>query len=169
MAAVQRNGDALEYVKEQTPELCMEAVRHNGLALYFVKEKTPELCMAAVRKTGLALYYVKEQTHELCMAAVRQNGCALDDVKVQTPEVCMAAVRQDGYAERFVNDETTKRKIATYLPQRAQHNKSIYAFLLCHKRARVYPSLSYTKDTPLQCLPDLVAREIAENMFLEFQ
>ena len=165
------HGLDLQYIKEQeqTPELCMTAVRQNGRALEFVKEQTPELCMAAVRQAGYALDYVKEQTPEVCLGAVRQNGRALDVVKVQTPEVCLAAVRQDRLALPCVKDETTKKKIVTYLPQRAKHNESIYAFMLCHKRARVYPSLSYTKDNPLQCLPELAAREIAEHMYLHFQ
>ena len=169
MTAVRQNGRALQYVKEQTPELCMAAVRQYGYALKFVKEQNPEVCMAAVRQNGLALYYVNEQSPELCMSAVCQEGRALEYVKDQTPELCMAAVRQDRLALPCVKDETTRKKLDAYLPQRAQYNESIYAFLLCHKRARVYPSLSYTKDNPLQCLPELVVREIAEYMFLQFQ
>ena len=77
---VQHNGYALEYIKEQTPELCMAAVTQTRLALRFVKEQTLELCMAAVSKNGYALKYVKEQTLEICMAAVKQNEFALDYV-----------------------------------------------------------------------------------------
>ena len=36
---------ALQYVKEQTSEICMEAVKNNGYALQYVKEQTPEICM----------------------------------------------------------------------------------------------------------------------------
>ena len=35
LAAVKQNGDALQYVKEQTEE-CLEAVRKNGCALRYV-------------------------------------------------------------------------------------------------------------------------------------
>ncbi len=38
MQAVQQNGDALEFVKEQTPEICLAAVNQNGRGLLFVKE-----------------------------------------------------------------------------------------------------------------------------------
>ena len=31
---------ALEYVKDQTPELCLEAVKQNDSALEYVKDKT---------------------------------------------------------------------------------------------------------------------------------
>ena len=38
--AVECNGYALRYVKEQTPEVCLKAVERNGCALRYVKEKT---------------------------------------------------------------------------------------------------------------------------------
>jgi hypothetical protein len=83
MAAVRQHGLALEFVREQTPELCLEAVMQNGSALKLVKEQTPEVCLAAVQQDGLALRFVKEQTPELCMAAVRQNKNALRFVSEQ--------------------------------------------------------------------------------------
>ena len=38
LKAVESNGDALRYVKEQTPEVCLKAVESNGDALMYVKE-----------------------------------------------------------------------------------------------------------------------------------
>ena len=39
MAAVTQNGMALEYVEEQTPEICMAAVTQNGRAIKYVKDR----------------------------------------------------------------------------------------------------------------------------------
>ena len=36
----------------------MEAVKQNGLALQFVKEQTPELCLEAVKQNELARKYI---------------------------------------------------------------------------------------------------------------
>ena len=85
---VTQNGRALEYVKEQTPEICLAAVTQNGRALKFVKEQTPEICIAAVKQDGLALQFVKEQTPEICLAAVMRNRDALACV---APEMIVAA------------------------------------------------------------------------------
>ena len=52
---VKQNGHALEYVKKQTPEICMEAFKNDCSALEFVKEQTPEICMEAVIRNGLTL------------------------------------------------------------------------------------------------------------------
>ena len=85
---------ALQFVKDQTNEICMEAVKQNGRALEFVKEQTNEIYMEAVKQNGRALEFVKEQTNEICMEAVKQNGCALEFVKDQTHEICMEAVKK---------------------------------------------------------------------------
>jgi hypothetical protein len=74
-----QNGMALRYIREQTPEICMEAVKQDGQALYFVKNQTLEICLFAVEQDGMALGYVdlNIKNHDICMAALRQNGCAL--------------------------------------------------------------------------------------------
>ena len=58
-------------------------VQQDGLALQYVEEQTEELCRLAFQKHGYALKFVKEQTEELCRLAVQQNGCALQYVKEQ--------------------------------------------------------------------------------------
>lgn len=40
MAAVQQNWEALQYVKEQTIEMCTEAIKQNSKAWKYVKTKS---------------------------------------------------------------------------------------------------------------------------------
>ena len=61
---VQQEGWALEYVKEQTPEICMAAVQRNAYALLYVKEQTPELCAEAVKNDPDAWEFVDEALKE---------------------------------------------------------------------------------------------------------
>ena len=58
--AVKSYGLSLEYVKDQTPEICLAAVQQNGWALQYVKKQTPEICLAAVRKEPEVLKLVKK-------------------------------------------------------------------------------------------------------------
>ena len=62
LAAVQRTGEALQYVAEsrRTEAVCLAAVQQNGYALQYVAEsrRTEAVCLAAVQKTGDALQYV---------------------------------------------------------------------------------------------------------------
>ena len=58
-------------------DYCLAAVQRKGLSLCYVKEQTPEICLAAVEEDGYALQYVKEQTPEICLAAVQNNDLVL--------------------------------------------------------------------------------------------
>jgi len=106
--AVHQNGYVLEYVKNQTEEICKLAVQHHGYALKYVKEqfKTEEICKLAVQQYGLALEYVKEQTDKICKLAVQQDGLALQYVKdpFLTEEICKLAVQQNGLAYVYVKN-----------------------------------------------------------------
>ncbi len=60
------NGLALEFVINQTEEICKLAVKKDGLALEFVKNQTDEICKLAVKKDGEALHLIyKNQTYKL--------------------------------------------------------------------------------------------------------
>ena len=69
----------------------------------YINNQTEEVCMAAVKQNGFTLQYVENQTEEICLAAVNQNGLALQLVKNQTEDICLAAVKQDGWALKYVN------------------------------------------------------------------
>ena len=80
----------------------LEAIRQDGQALKFVQNQTPEICMEAVKQNGMVLQYVQNQTPEICIEAVKQNGWALKYVQDQTPEIIQAALEQEPYAIEFV-------------------------------------------------------------------
>lgn len=101
-------GLALEFVREQTLELCMAAVKLDGMVLAYVRQQTAAICMAAVRQNGIAVKYVKEQTPEVCIAAVQNTACALGYVREQTPEICFEAVVADPEALRYVRKQTQR-------------------------------------------------------------
>ena len=55
--------------------------RERGEVLQFVKNQTPEICLTAVKQNGEALKYVKNQTSEISLEVVKQNGMALRSVR----------------------------------------------------------------------------------------
>nr|QBK87176.1 MAG: protein of unknown function DUF4116 [Marseillevirus LCMAC201] len=65
LAAVQQNSWTLDYIKEQTEEICLAAVQQNGVALRRVHHQTPKICKAAVQQNGWVLEFVKEKTADL--------------------------------------------------------------------------------------------------------
>ena len=118
ISLLKRSGTLLEYIKNQTPELCVLALEQNALALLYVKEEflTEEICVLAVKKYGRMLQLIKQefQTENICNAAVQQNGHALEFVKdeLQTDELCMLAVKQNGWALQYAKNQTADLCIA---------------------------------------------------------
>jgi len=62
LTTVRRNSNMLQFVKNQTDEICLEAVKQYGWALQFVKKQTDEICLEAVKQNGNALQFVKNPT-----------------------------------------------------------------------------------------------------------
>ena len=56
--AVESDGDALQYVKDQTEAVCIKAVESDCYALRYVKDQTEAVCIKAVERNGDALRYV---------------------------------------------------------------------------------------------------------------
>lgn len=69
--------------QQQSFELCLAAVQRDGRALQFVEHQIPELCLVAVQEWGHALEYVRHQTPELCLAAIRRTKDASKHVRDQ--------------------------------------------------------------------------------------
>ena len=76
-AAVKQNGYALQYVKDQTTEICLEAVKQSGDALQYAKDRTTEICLEAVKQSGYALQYVKDQTTKNLFSSGRTDWLCL--------------------------------------------------------------------------------------------
>jgi hypothetical protein len=55
----------------------LEMVKKNGFNLQYIKNQTLELCKIAVEQDGLSLMYIQNQTLELCKIAVKENGLAI--------------------------------------------------------------------------------------------
>ena len=106
MTAVKQNWNALEFIKDQTNEICLEAIKKDPWALQLVKDQTNEICLEAVRKDGWALKYVKDQTNEICLEAVKPRSSILAFVKNQTEEMCIEAVKQHGNNLHVVKKQT---------------------------------------------------------------
>lgn len=86
-------------------------VAKNPYNIQYVREQTEELCKLAVQIYPYTIKYVKDQTEELCKLAVENNGYAIEYVREQTPELCKIAVEEEPYALEYVNLEFITQEI----------------------------------------------------------
>ena len=106
LAAVKKDGSALQYVKNQTEEICLAAVKHHAYAIQYVKNQTEEMCLIAVKSNYYFLEDIKNQTNKICLAAVKNDSRALIYVKNQTDEICLVAVQKNGFLLLHVKHKT---------------------------------------------------------------
>jgi hypothetical protein len=87
-------GSNLQYVKNQTYDICLAAVQNYGNAISWVENQTEELNLCAVRTNGMALRFVKNQTYNICLTAVKQYGDSLRYVldEFKTEELLLCAI-----------------------------------------------------------------------------
>ena len=112
MAAVTGDGDALQYVKEKTLEICLTAVMQDITAITHVPIQTEDICMTAVAGQGCAISFVRNQTPAICRAAVMQNPFAIQYLHVQTEALCDIAISRDQGAIQFVHFQTFNQCLA---------------------------------------------------------
>ncbi len=76
-----KNGEMLFFVKEQTDELCRIAILNSGFNIKYVKKQTYELCKLAIEKISYAFTYINKelQTTELCILALNHNHKVFKD------------------------------------------------------------------------------------------
>lgn len=112
--AVKKNGIILQYIKKQTPQLCLEAVKSNGLALEYVEEQTPEICLEALAQTGRAITYVKQVTEELLLQAIDRNLEVFEHLEHKSEDVIRKALGIDGMLLEFVESPTLEQCMIAY-------------------------------------------------------
>ena len=86
-----------------------EAVQHNGMTLQYVRNQTEELCKLAVQQIGHALQYVQNQTDEICIMAIQQDVSALIYVQNKTDEICEIAEQQNEYVPLYFTNQEERR------------------------------------------------------------
>jgi hypothetical protein len=90
----------LEYIKEQTYELCKIAVQKDGTCINYVKNQTNELCKLAISQHYSALNYIKNQTFEICKFAV---SCNIDSYKyIKNKKIIIDIVKTNYHASDSV-------------------------------------------------------------------
>lgn len=117
MKIVQEDGMALQFIKDQTVDICSEAVKQNCMALRFVDTELLkeiyvdmyidiyyDICTLAVTNSWKAMLYVRQSVLptdkylQLCMIGVQQDAdtlCLIDE-DIITKEIYMEAVKQCG-------------------------------------------------------------------------
>ena len=78
--------------------------------MWYVKDQTPEICLEAVKQNASALQCVENQTDEICIAAINNNIYAIKFVENLTPVVCKEYLNLGGVIPDFIFDKLGGKK-----------------------------------------------------------
>jgi hypothetical protein len=114
LIAVKQNGKAIEYIENQTEEICCEALKrgyHNyysnqkfGTELHYfydllyvifenIKHKNYNICLAAVKADGYMIQYISKPY------IINECNISIEQLK----ELCFEAVKQNGLAIKYIS------------------------------------------------------------------
>lgn len=109
IAAIKQNGELIQYIENQTEEMCFESVKQDPYNIRFVIKKTEELCLFAVKSCGFCLKYIDIQTKEMCVEAVKQHEFNLVYVQDKNYDICNLAYEIYGpISFQYIKDRKTK-------------------------------------------------------------
>ena len=127
LAAVNRNGNAIQYIKNPSEEVQLEAVREYGQAIQYIKNPSEAVQLAAVKKYGYTIQYIKNPSEEVQLAAVRQNGYVIKFIDNPSEEVQLEAVKK--YFAAFKNITNPSEAVQHYYHTKRQELDRISEYL----------------------------------------
>ena len=126
-----------ELPKYNTLAKQLAAVQKYGPAIEYIKNPSEEVKLAAVQKTGWAIEYIPNPSENVKLAAVSQDGHAIQFISNPSEIIQLAAVQQDGHAIQFISNPSEIIQLAAIKRSR----DSIYYIL----NNRIIPSVPVQK------------------------
>jgi protein tyrosine phosphatase (PTP) superfamily phosphohydrolase (DUF442 family) len=102
--AVQKNGEAIQYIDNPSEEVKKLAVKKNGWAIEFIDNPSEEVKKLAVQQDGLAIYHIKNPSEQVQKLAVQQNRRAIKYIYNPSEEIQKLAVQQTGNAIQYIDN-----------------------------------------------------------------
>ncbi len=112
LAAVKRNGYAIEYIQNPSEAVQFEAVNNTINALQYIKNPSEKVQLAAVKHYGRAIELIENPSETVQLATVRNWRGAICYIQNPTEKVKIAAVKSDVEAIRFIQNPSEAIQLA---------------------------------------------------------
>jgi len=87
LAAVNQNGDAIQYIKNPSEDVQLAAVQQDARAIRYIKNPSEAMQLAAVQQDARAICYIKNPSEAMQLSAVQQDGHAIQYIKNPSEDV----------------------------------------------------------------------------------
>ncbi|MCX6076144.1 MAG: DUF4116 domain-containing protein [Campylobacterales bacterium] len=104
LAAVNKNGAAIEYIQNPDKDVQFAAVNKYGAAIKYIRNPDKDVQLAAVNKYGYAIEYIQNPDKDVQLAAVKASSDANYYIKNLDNNVLVAAVNKYGDAIKYIQN-----------------------------------------------------------------
>jgi hypothetical protein len=103
------NPSLIEYIEEQTEEMCIDVVKQKGMLLSYVKNKTYDICYEAVKNDGDSIIFVPHQyqSYDMCCEALKTftDPQIIKSMNYFDEDLAIIAVKRNTYSIKYINDQ----------------------------------------------------------------
>jgi len=99
LSAVQKNGNAIQYIKDPSAEVQLAAVRQNGNAIRYIKNPSAEVQLAAVTEIGTSIEYIEHPSITIQKAAVLDHPDSINFIEKPSDEIILLALEGNSNAD----------------------------------------------------------------------
>jgi hypothetical protein len=104
LAAVKKDPQAIQYIKNPSKEVQLLVVKKNWKLLQYIKNPDKEVQLVAVKQDPQAIQYIKNPSKEVQLVVVKENWKLLRYIKNPDKEVQLTAVKQNWHAIQYIKN-----------------------------------------------------------------
>ena len=119
LAAVNNNGNAIEFIDNPSERVKFAAVTAHGYAIKYIKNPSEKVKLAAekaklsaVQRNGYEIEYIENPSEELQLAAVRENYNSIRHIENPSEQIQLAAVTNNGSAIQYIENPSEQIQLA---------------------------------------------------------
>ena len=112
LAAVNQNGCAIKCITNPSEKVQLAAVNQNGWAIEYITNPSEKVQLAAVTRNSYAIKYITNPSEKVQLAAVTRNSYAIKCITNPSEKVQLAAVTKDGWEIKFIDNPSEKVQLA---------------------------------------------------------
>ncbi|MFA7286872.1 MAG: hypothetical protein WC052_04415 [Patescibacteria group bacterium] len=132
MVAIEIDPTSIEWIKDQTLEICEKAIRVAAAVrrggrektlldvVVSIRDHTPKICNLILHFMPQAIAILRNHSQEVCINAIQISSTlnvprVLKDIREQSLEVCIAAFRKERLSYYAIRDTTMRQRVVRHI------------------------------------------------------
>lgn len=112
LAAIQKDTNAIKYIKNPSEAVQLAAVKKNGWSIQHIKNPSEEVQLAAIAQDAYAIRNIIEPSEKVQLAAVQKSAFPIGNISNPTEAVQLAAIQKNVWIIQYIKNPTESAQLA---------------------------------------------------------